>query len=265
MRPEIRCPHCLENIDLAQHLREEGWRRLMLTLGGLGSAWRLALDYLLLFRRGPGRMPMRAMQRAAEELVGVARSGRLDFDRRSYRVERHQIEAALARVVDSPPQSWPGFRNNNYLWRVLVPLLQEQRRADVAAEAARESARRARAGTSVEPTRLAGPESEEPERPIWELPPEKLIVAMATAYRAPLAMSVMRETVGRMAESLLREGVDLDRLRSVAARLPEGFEADPGIGARLLKECRRAGSQAPIGECLPKEVRNAGGGKADQG
>ncbi len=256
--PTIRCPHCLESIDLTQHLREEGWRRLMLTLGGMGPAWRLALDYLLLFRVGPGRVPMRAMQRAATELVDVVRRGRLEFDRRSYRVERHQLEAALARVVDRPPQEWPGLRNNNYLWRVLEPMLSQARRAEAAREQAREESRRwgehRRRPDRPDP---APPAEASAGRPIWDGPPEQVVVALARAYRSPATLAGLPETVGRLEQALARAGADLDRLREVAAGLPRGYDREPGLGRRLLAQCRRTEGDGPtpVGECLPAPVQ----------
>lgn len=251
--PTIKCPHCLEPIDLGQHLKEASWRELMLTLGGFGANWHLAYEYLLLFRAAPGRAPLKAMKTAAAELLDVWRSGRLSFDRQQEALDQGLLLAALKRLTDKPPKEFPGFKNNHYLWRVAIDLAgQAHRRSsrqEGRAERAAEDARKHQAGARPKssPKKLA-PQPAAAEKSITELPLATQAQMLANLIR--VGADSQMDWTPKVEAKLQAAGVDMVRFRSLAQAVKQ---VD---GTELIRRSR-AGATAPVqaGMCLPAQAQ----------
>ncbi len=252
----ITCPHCGERYDPLAAAQGEALGEYLSVLEGFGRYKSLIRDYIALFRKSPsGTMRVSTQLRIARELERLWRTGRFAYNGQEYQVGREAIVEALHQTVRQKGFA-AGFSNHNYLKKILLtPARREAARHEQRVEEARRSGkhRRTKSATPAAVSPKAAPdETPDGDRPIWEGSPEEVIVNLAAAYRRPMIMSVLGETVSRMEEALAAAGVDLDRLRELALALPDDFHQQPGRCRELLAKCRRGAGTEVATDTAPK-------------
>lgn len=264
-RPLITCPHCGERYDPLAAAQGEALGELLSVLAHFGSYRQLVVDYIGLFRQRPGAIMRVSRQlQLAWDIRKLWDLRRFAFNGREYSVSRQAIIDGLHQTVQALQHS-AGLKNHNYLKKTLLKAArQEAARHERQVEEARRSGthRRTKSATPAVPPKAAPDETPDDDRPIWEGSPEEVIVNLAAAYRRPMIMSVLGETVSRMEEALAAAGVDLDRLRELASGLPDDFHQQPGRGRELLAKCRRgAGTEVatdqPAAGASPPSAKDA--------
>lgn len=115
---KLTCPYCSGKFSI-----EEGVRtKIMIELAEVGArlnkAWHLAWEYSDAFaKQKNGTVTPAKRLRLFEELAKFWEAGVFEFDGRRYKTDQKKIMAALRTVCDAEKF---GFRNHNYLKRVLV-------------------------------------------------------------------------------------------------------------------------------------------------
>ncbi len=260
----ITCPHCGEDLDAVQAVAEGEHREYLELLAGFGPARPAVVAYLDLFRAAPGSaMRIATRLRLVRELHRLWGDEGFAYNRQTHRISRAQISQALHDVVRAKQGDHKPFVNHNYLKTVMVSLLsaseRQEKRQEAKAERTREQLRQAGVRDTASPPPQT--QAEAGQQPVWEGPLEPLTEMLAAHYRRPGLMACL-EWMPKIEARLRDEGLDLERLRSLAKATADG-EGFEGRGAELLHRCQPGGAEPePLAGCLPLGLAREDAGAA---
>ena len=139
---KLICPVCHSRYSMAEATHEKAMREMIDLASKFGHNWGLVFDYSECFRAAQwGSVREQKRLRLLKEIWGLFEKSEFEIDHKKYRTDRVCIIAAIRAVVDAEKF---GFRNHNYLKRVLITNAERVSAEGLTAkeEAAREKERR---------------------------------------------------------------------------------------------------------------------------
>jgi len=163
MTDKIQCPYCERSFDLDQVENAELWRQRSELASRLGPrAWRVANEYLECFRVKPGaRITVKKRVRHLVKLVALWETREFELDGKSWRTRRAEILAGMETVCELQLN---GFKNHNYLKRILQKGAKRVSAEGMTAVEERERERKRRSG---ETGKRSGGDLEPVEYGLW--------------------------------------------------------------------------------------------------
>jgi len=121
-KDDIRCPFCDQAFNCDVLESAEIFEERLVVASRLGSAWRLANEYIDCFRQKPGgRISHKKRLRHLKAICGLWEKCEFEFDGKKYRTTKDAIRRGLTTVCDLEKY---GFGNNNYLKKCLLDTAQ---------------------------------------------------------------------------------------------------------------------------------------------
>jgi len=118
MSERIRCPYCDRSIDIENLEMSDLFRELVNVAARLGSAWHLVNEYVSCFAQSfEGRISLKKRLRLIKEVMRLWENCVYELDGKRFRTDQHKIREALTAVCNMDKT---GFKNHNYLKRVLT-------------------------------------------------------------------------------------------------------------------------------------------------
>jgi len=118
MNNKLICPHCEQEFDLDQAIRESEHREMADIAAKFGKSWLLVYEYSDCFRQSEfGNVPLKKRLRIMKEILFLFDRREFQVKGKKYRTEWNTIISAMMEICNM--QKW-GFRNHNYLKAVLV-------------------------------------------------------------------------------------------------------------------------------------------------
>lgn len=116
---KLTCPYCGNKYSITEATRTETLVNLTQALAGFGKWCPLVWEYTGAFAtRRLGSIAPAKRLRIVKELARLWETGVFQVEKKRYRITRDRIVAGLRTVCDLEKF---GFKNHNYLKRVLVP------------------------------------------------------------------------------------------------------------------------------------------------
>lgn len=249
MSKTITCPHCTRKFDPIAAAPGQALGEYESHLAGFGGYAATVRDYIDLFATKPGgTLQISTRLRLAKEITKLWQNQEFDARGVVYKTTRQAIMESMNAVVRQMAAGC-GFKNHNYLKKVLLP---EARQAAAGKEHAREQRRKSGQHRRIAPTKCEqSAQIKGDQLPAWKQPLEAQTVAYACIVKGgKMAMSAMRETHQMLAESLTVAGVDLERLDALA-KATENASDLAGRGPELLRRCRSENQPQIAGKCMP--------------
>ncbi len=223
----ITCPCCGESFDPLSAARGEDLGELMAILAGFGQHRPLVMDYIALFRTGE-TLQVGTQLKLVREIARLLEGGTFAFEGRTWAIDKSSALECMLEVVRAKGGRGtpPGFRDHNYLKRVLKDRAsRREAREEADLEARRRAGIHRDAPPYPKPSRherdSAGTPQEDPDYgnvPIMELPLEERLGVWLTSYRS----AILRESdLTRSLEASMAGDLDMDRLKLVAPGLPQ--------------------------------------------